>query len=186
MRFSCSMGAIQRRFSRRTPDDPSPASVSAAASAGSDVSVAPHASPTPASAPGTASAAQPPAAGELPAAQASAPDITASIAPQAQDKQHRSSAPSALDSGRRIAALAPDQIGALLRGKRVDDGSHMVRAAQVALVKLGYPVKPNGAEDAALSWRALRHLSAPTGWPRRPKSTPSSSSNSRRVARPGG
>ena len=156
MRFSCSMGAIQRRFSPAT-HDPSPASVSAAASAGSDVSVAPHASPTPASAPGTASAAQPPAAGELPAAQASAPDITASIAPQAQDKQHQSSAPSALDSGRRVAALAPDQIGALLRGKRVDDGSHMVRAAQVALVKLGYPVKPNGAEDGATR-RALRHF----------------------------
>ena len=33
----------------------------------------------------------------------------------------------------------------------------MVRAAQVALVKLGYPVKPNGAEDGATR-RALRHF----------------------------
>jgi hypothetical protein len=128
--------------------DPSTASANTAPPAGT---VEPTA---PASAPGTAPAAQPPAAGESPAAQASAPDITASIAPQAQDKQHQSSA---LDSGRRVAALAPDQIGALLRGKRVDDGSHLVRAAQVALVKLGYAVTPNGAEDGATR-RALRRF----------------------------
>jgi hypothetical protein len=134
--------------------DPAAASASTAPPAGTVEPAAAHASPTPASAPGTAPAAQPPAAGESPAAQASAPDITASIAPQAQDKQHQSSAP---DSGRRVAALAPDQIGALLRGKRVDDGSHLVRAAQVALVKLGYPVKPNGAEDGATR-RALRRF----------------------------
>ena len=119
--------------------------------------VAAHASPTPVSAPGTAPAAQPPPAGESPATQAPAPDITSSIGPAAQDKQHQSSAPSTLDSGRRVAALAPDQIGALLRGKRVDDGSHLVRAAQIALLKLGYAVKPDGAEDGATR-RALRRF----------------------------
>jgi Putative peptidoglycan binding domain len=128
--------------------DPSPASASAAPPAGAV---------EPAAAPGTAPAAQPPAAGASPANQASAPDTTASIAPQAQDKQHQSSAQSAPDSGRRVAALAPDQIGALLRGKSVDDGSHLVRAAQIALIKLGYAVKPNGAEDGATR-RALRRF----------------------------
>jgi peptidoglycan hydrolase-like protein with peptidoglycan-binding domain len=44
---------------------------------------------------------------------------------------------------------ADDQIGALLRGEPVDEGSHLVRAAQIALSKLGYPVKPDGAEDGA-------------------------------------
>jgi hypothetical protein len=158
--------------------DPSTASASTAPPAGT---VEPSA---PASAPGTAPAAQPPAAGESPAAQASAPDITASIAPQAQDKQHQSSAP-ALDSGRRVAALAPDQIGALLRGKRVDDGSHLVRAAQVALVKLGYAVTPNGAEDGATR-RALRRFERAHGL------TPTTEINAELVkqltaaARPGG
>jgi len=53
--------------------------------------------------------------------------------------------------------LGPDQIGALLRDKPVDDGSHLVRAAQIALAKLGYAVKPDGAEDGATR-RALRHF----------------------------
>jgi Putative peptidoglycan binding domain len=127
--------------------DPSPVSASAAPPAGAG---------EPSAASSTAPAAQPPAAGESPTTQASAPDTTASIAPQAQDKQHQSSAP-APDSGRRVAALAPDQIGALLRGKTVDDGSHLVREAQIALIKLGYAVKPNGAEDGATR-RALRRF----------------------------
>jgi hypothetical protein len=132
--------------------DSSPASASAAPPAGS---VEPAAAPV--SAASTAPAAQPPAAGESPAAQASAPDITSSIGPAAQDKQHQSSPPAGPDSGRRVAALAPDQIGALLRGKPVDDASHLVRAAQIALLKLGYAVKPNGAEDGATR-RALRRF----------------------------
>jgi len=137
--------------------DPSPASASTAPPAGTVEPVAAHASPTPISQSSTASAAAPPAAGEAPATQAPAPDITSSIGPAAQDKQHQSSAPSAIESGRRAAALAPDQIGALLRGKPVDDGSHLVRSAQIALLKLGYAVKPNGAEDGATR-RALRRF----------------------------
>ena len=137
--------------------DPAPASASTAASAGSVEPVAAQSSPTPVSAPGTVAAAQPPAASASPAIQASAPDTTASIAPQAQEKPHQSSAPPALESGRRTAAVAPDQIGALLRGKSVDDNSRLVRAAQIALLKLGYAVKPDGAEDGATR-RALRHF----------------------------
>jgi len=137
--------------------DPLPASASTAPPAGTVEPVAPHASPTPISERSTASAAAPPAAGESPATQASAPDITSSIGPAAEDKQHQSSAPSAPESERRPAAFGPDQIGAFLRGKSVDDGSRLVRAAQIALAKLGYAVKPDGAEDGATR-RALRHF----------------------------
>jgi peptidoglycan hydrolase-like protein with peptidoglycan-binding domain len=49
----------------------------------------------------------------------------------------------------------PDQIGDLLRGKPVADESRLIRAAQSALAKLGYPVKADGAEDRATR-RALR------------------------------
>jgi len=57
----------------------------------------------------------------------------------------------------RAAAHEPDAIGALLRGKSVNDDSHLVRAAQVALAKLGYPVRTDGAEDSATR-RALRRF----------------------------
>jgi putative peptidoglycan binding protein len=133
--------------------DPLPASASTAAPAGTVELVAPHAPPTPTSEYSTAPAATPPAGGVSRATQASAPDITSSIAPAAQDKQHQSSA---LESERRSAALGPDQIGALLRGKP-DGGSHLVRAAQMALAKLGYAVTPDGTEDSATR-RALRHF----------------------------
>jgi peptidoglycan hydrolase-like protein with peptidoglycan-binding domain len=136
--------------------DPLPASANTAAPARPVEPVASHVSPTPISEYSTASAAAPTAAGGSRATQASAPDITSSIGPAAQDKQHRSSAPSAPESERRPAALAPDQIGTFLRGKP-EDGSRLVRAAQIALVKLGYAVKPDGAEDGATR-RALRHF----------------------------
>jgi hypothetical protein len=132
--------------------DPMPASANRAAPAGTVEPVAP-----PISGYSTASAVAPRAAGESRATQASAPDITSSIGPAGQDKQCQSSAPSAPKSERRPAALAPDQIGAFLRGKPVDDGSHLVRAARIALAKLGYAVKLDGAKDVATR-RALRHF----------------------------
>jgi hypothetical protein len=129
--------------------DPLPASASTAAPAGTVEPVA----KTPTSEYSTASAAAPPAGDISRATQASAPDTTSSIASAAQDKQHQSSAP---NGERRSAALGPDQIGALLRGKP-DDGSPLVRAAQIALAKLGYAVKSDGVEDGATR-RALRHF----------------------------
>jgi Putative peptidoglycan binding domain len=102
-------------------------------------SLAAPASDIPVTAPPTA----PPAAARARATQTSAPDTTSSLGPaQGPD---------------RAAAHAADPIGALLRGKPVDDGSRLVRAAQVALVKLGYPVKPDGVEDGATR-RALRRF----------------------------
>jgi Putative peptidoglycan binding domain len=134
--------------------DPLPASANTAAAAGSVEPALPHASPTPISKYSEAPAVAPPAAGESLAIQASAPDMTSSIERATQDKQHQSLAS---ESERQSAALGPDQIGALLRDKPVDGGSHLVRAAQIALVKLGYAVKPDGAENGATR-RALRHF----------------------------
>ena len=115
--------------------DPLPASAHTAAAAGIVELVASHASSTPILQFSTTSAAaRSAAAGESRATQASAPDITSSIGP-----------------------AAPDQIGALLRDRPIDGGSHLVRAAQIALAKLGYAVKPDGAEDGATR-RALRHF----------------------------
>jgi Putative peptidoglycan binding domain len=113
-----------------------PASANTAAPAATVQPVASHASSTPISQFSTASAAaRPAAAGESRATQASAPETTSSIGP----------------------AAAPDQIGALLRDRPVDGGSRLVRAAQIALAKLGYAVKSTGAEDGATR-RALRHF----------------------------
>ena len=133
--------------------DPLPASANTAASPGTVEPVDPHVSPTPIPDYSTASAIAPPAPGEPRTTQAAAPDITSSIGPAEQNKQHQSSAS---ESERRPAGLAPDQIGALLRGKP-DDGSALVRAAQIALAKLGYAVKSDGVEDGATR-RALRHF----------------------------
>ena len=133
--------------------DSLPASASTAALAGTVEPVPPYAPPTPTSEYSTASAAAPPA-GDIPrASQAAAPNTTSSIAPAAQNKQHQSLAP---NHERRSAALGPDQIGALLGGKP-DDGSPLVRAAQIALAKLGYAVKSDGVEDGATR-RAVRHF----------------------------
>jgi Putative peptidoglycan binding domain len=132
-----------------------PASANTAAPAAIVQPVASHGSSTPISQFSTASAAaRPAAAGESRATQASAPDTTSSIERATQDKRHQSLAP---ESEPRSAALGPDQIGALLRDRPVDGGSHLVRTAQIALAKLGYALKPNGAEDGATR-RALRHF----------------------------
>jgi hypothetical protein len=117
-------------------DDPLPVSANKAPPLAAVEPVAPHPSPTPVPASNPAPAPSPTAAVPSRATRSSAPDTTSSIGP---------------------AAGAPDQIGALLRGKPVDDGSHLVRAAQIALAKLGYAVKPDGAENGATR-RALRRF----------------------------
>ena len=55
----------------------------------------------------------------------------------------------------RPIARTPDQIGDLLSGKPLHDESHLIRAAQTALAKLGYAVKIDGVEDGDTR-RALR------------------------------
>ncbi len=126
------------------------------------------------SSPGSAKVAAPqasaaPAAPASPAAavshalQASPPDMTSSIGPAEREEQPLVSAPAPVapdhaEQNVAAPAPAPDPIGALLRGKPVDDKeARLVHAAQVALAKLGYAVKIGGAEDGATR-RALHRF----------------------------
>jgi hypothetical protein len=121
---------------------------------------APHASAAPAE-----QASPPPAvtAAVSHASQASPPDTTSSIGRAAQEAPRPASAPAPVapeHADHNVAAPAPaaDPIGALLRAKPVGgQESRLVRAAQVALTKLGYAVKIDGAEDDATR-RALRQF----------------------------
>ena len=62
------------------------------------------------------------------------------------------------------SAPASDPIAALLAGETHDDGSHLIVAAQTALARLGYPVKPDGKEGAATE-QALREFERAHGLP---------------------
>jgi len=62
------------------------------------------------------------------------------------------------------AARATDEIGNWLRGEAPADDSHLVLAAQNALVKLGYAVKADGNEGAA-THQALRDFERAHGLP---------------------
>lgn len=129
-----------------------------ATDAGASVApVAPNTSPAPILEPNMDATGPAAAADASSTTLASAPDTTASIGSAAQAPP----GPQGLD--RRPAASRRDQIGALLTGKPIDDESHLVRAAQIALAKLGYAVKPDGAENAATR-RALRHFERAQGW----------------------
>jgi hypothetical protein len=55
----------------------------------------------------------------------------------------------------RSIARTPDQIGGLISGKPLHDESHLIRAAQTALAKLGYAIKIDGVEGGDTR-RALR------------------------------
>ena len=104
--------------------------------------------------------------GSAPAARpapALAPAPAAAPSPRLASVEHDASpapAPAALPPARPAAAAAsspssPDPIAALLAGEARSDGSHLVLAAQTALMKLGYTVKPDGNEGAATE-QALR------------------------------
>ena len=62
------------------------------------------------------------------------------------------------------APPASDPIAELLAGETHSDGSHLILAAQTALAKLGYPVKPDGKEGAATE-QALREFEKAHGLP---------------------
>jgi hypothetical protein len=68
-------------------------------------------------------------------------------------------------------ARAPDQIGNLLRSEVQTEDTHLVVAAQTALVKLGYAVKADGAEGAATQ-QALRDFERAHGLPLSTEITP--------------
>jgi hypothetical protein len=62
------------------------------------------------------------------------------------------------------SAPASDPIAALLAGETSSDSSHLTLAAQTALAKLGYAVKPDGKEGAATE-QALRDFEHAHGLP---------------------
>jgi hypothetical protein len=64
-----------------------------------------------------------------------------------------------------------DPITDLLRGEAHGDGAHLILAAQTALAKLGYPVKPNG-NDGLATQQALRDFERTHGLPLSPEITP--------------
>lgn len=110
-----------------------------------------------------------------PAAPASAPSVSAAPPPPpaAPEPPHDTSALPAAPAAEPPARLAPadsgavrdnDPIGALLRGENQPDDGRLVLAAQNALVKLGYPVKADGAEGAATK-QAIRDFERAHGLP---------------------
>ena len=75
----------------------------------------------------------------------------------------------AVDSG--PPARTSDPIGELLKGEARPDASHLILAAQTALAKLGYPVKPDGAEGAATQ-QALKDFERSHNLPEMTEITP--------------
>jgi hypothetical protein len=62
------------------------------------------------------------------------------------------------------SSSASDPIAELLAGEPHGDASHLTLAAQTALAKLGYPVKPDGKEGSATE-QALREFERAHGLP---------------------
>jgi Putative peptidoglycan binding domain len=69
------------------------------------------------------------------------------------------------------AAAPSDPITDLLRGEAHVDGAHLIMAAQTALAKLGYPVKPDG-NDGLATQQALRDFERVHGLPPSTEITP--------------
>lgn len=100
-------------------------------------------------------------------------------------------APAALPPARPAEAadaappLPSDPITDLLRGETRVDGSHLVLAAQTALAKLGYPVKPDG-NDGGATQQALRDFERAHGLPPSTEITPRLVKQLTQAARAGG
>jgi Putative peptidoglycan binding domain len=114
-----------------------------------------------------------------PAPSASRPPAFATV-PKATSAEHEASAtpsPAALpparpaDSADSASPAPSDPITDLLRGETRVDGSHLIMAAQTALAKLGYPVKPDGADGLATQ-QALRDFERIHGLPPTTEITP--------------
>jgi Putative peptidoglycan binding domain len=84
------------------------------------------------------------------------------------------------------AASAPsDPITDLLRGEARVDGARLILAAQTALIKLGYPVKPDG-NDGLATQQALRDFERVHGLPLSTEITPRLVKQLNAAARAGG
>ena len=110
------------------------------------------------------------AAPKLPSAAARASPAASLKSPSARKTTPRPRSPPPLFRRRgrlRAAGSSPsasDPIAELLAGEAHGDGSRLILAAQTALAKLGYPVKPDGKEGAATE-QALREFERAHGLP---------------------
>ena len=126
--------------------------------------------------------------GSTPPAASSAPANRASGAPlgakSATAEREASAAPPAAapspaalpparpaESPEGSASSPTDPITDLLRGEPPADGGHMILAAQTALARLGYPVKPDG-NDGPATRQALRDFERIHGMPASTEVTP--------------
>ena len=106
---------------------------------------------------------KPPAAAPAPAS--ALPPKPASAEHEAPPAQSSAALPPARPAAAaQISPPASDPIAELLAGETHDDASHLTLAAQTALAKLGYPVKPDGKEGAATA-QALRDFEHAHGLP---------------------
>lgn len=108
---------------------------------------------------------KPPAAAPAPAAATPLPPKPASAEHDAPPAQP----PTVLPPARRADAVdgsapASDPIADLLAGEARSDAARLTLAAQTALAKLGYPVKPDGSDGAATQ-QALRDFERAHGLP---------------------
>ena len=89
------------------------------------------------------------------------------------------------DAADASSSAPSDPITDLLRGESHPDGAHLILAAQTALAKLGYPVKPDG-NDGLATQQALRDFERTHGMPLSTEITPRLVKQLTVAARPGG
>ena len=111
------------------------------------------------------SAARAPAPSPAPSFAGAEREAPAAPSPAAQPPARPADAADASPSG------PSDPITDLLRGEAHVDGTHLIIAAQTALAKLGYPVKPDG-NDGVTTQQALRDFERIHGLPPSTEITP--------------
>lgn len=99
----------------------------------------------------------------VPAPVAAPPPKPVSVEHDAPPAQSPTTLPPARPAAAESSAPASDPIAALLAGEAHSD-ARLISAAQTALVKLGYPVKPDGNEGAVTE-QALRDFERAHGLP---------------------
>jgi hypothetical protein len=120
---------------------------------------------SPAPPPPASSAARPPAASSAPRPMSAEREASAAPGPAALPPARPADAADASSS-------APsDPITDLLRGEARGDEAHLIVAAQTALAKLGYPVKPDG-NDGLATQQALHDYERTHGLPSSTEITP--------------
>jgi len=115
--------------------------------------------------PPASSAARAPAASSAPRSESADREASAAPAPAARPPARPG------DAVESPSSAPSDPITDLLRGETRVDGAHPIMAAQTALAKLGYPVKPDG-NDGLATQQALRDFERIHGLPSSTEITP--------------